>query len=100
MNNLEIILQLLYKKVPAQSVLEDRIQYNHFSTQEFLNLAVSYMTSHSENEAQNILSYYLDTFRERAYMERRNASNILNVFDALFYYADDCLTIQNNVSAK
>lgn len=96
MNNLEIILQLLYKKVPAQSVLEDRIQYNHFSTQEFLNLAVSYMTSHSENEAQNILSYYLDTFRERAYMERRNASNILNVFDALFYYADDCLTIQNN----
>lgn len=96
MDNLELILQLLYKKVPARSVLEGKIFYDSFKEDEFLRLAVAYIKNYSENEAQNILSYYLDEFKNYAYLEGRNASNILNVFDALFCYAKDCLTMQGN----
>lgn len=96
MNNLEIILKLLYKKVPIQAVLENKIQYDDFKDKTFLKLAVSYLPYYSENEAENIFAYFVDLFREKACLKGRDIPHKLNVFDALFHYADECLTIQSN----
>lgn len=96
MNHLEIILKLLYKRVPIQAVLENKLLYNCFDRDTFMKMAVSYLPNYSENEAENILLYYIDTFRDKAHSKGHKASDELNVFDALFYYAGDCLTVQNN----
>lgn len=96
MNKLELILKLLYKKTSAQSVLKQEVQFDNFAIETFMRLAVSYLPGISENEAENMFWYFVHTFQGEAGLKRRRMQSGLNVFDALFYYADDCLTIQNN----
>ncbi len=96
MNKLEWILKLLYKKMSAQSVLKHEVQFDDFTLDTFMRLSVCYLPGISENEAENMFWYFVHTFQGEAGLKRRVAPGGLNVFDALFYYADDCLTIQNN----
>ena len=96
MNKLEWILKLLYKKMSAQSVLKQEVQFDDFAIDTFMRLTVCYLPGISENEAENMFWYFVHTFQGEAGLKRRKAQSGLNVFDALFYYADDCLTIQNN----
>lgn len=96
MNNLEIILDLFYKKVSIQAVLDNKIKYEDFDKKTFMRLAVAYLPHYSEDEMEHTFTYLVDLFREKSILRGRSALHRLNVFDALFYYADDCLTIQNN----
>lgn len=96
MDNLEVILHLLYKRVPAQQVISGKLKYNSFDKEEFLRLVSSYIFYYSENEASNLLNYYTDIFRENARTEGRWISDDLNVFEALFYCANQFLVIRHN----
>lgn len=96
MNNLEQILKILYKNVSIKEVLNRKIDPLEFDVQTFLQLAMAYIQNYSENEAENMWSYYDDIFREKAELKGRRLGTAVSVFEALFYYAGDCLTIQNN----
>ena len=96
MENLEMILHILYKRVPAQEVIEGRIRCDKFEAAEFLRMASSYVLHYSENEASNLLNYYTNVFREDARRTGREASDQLDVFDALLYCAKRFLCIKNN----
>lgn len=96
MQNLEMIIHILYKRVPVQEVIEGNIRCDSFDEAEFLRMMSSYALHYSENEAANLLSYYTYIFRENARITGREASEKLNVFDALFYCAFQFLCIKNN----
>ena len=96
MENLEMILHILYKRVPAQEVIEGRIRCDEFDTAEFLRMASSYVLHYSENEVSNLLNYYTNVFREDARRTGRESSDKLDVFDALLYCTKRFLCIKNN----
>lgn len=96
MQNLEMIIHILYKRVPVQEVIEGNIRCDSFDEAEFLRMMSSYALHYSENEAANLLNYYTYIFRENARTTGREASEKLNVFDALFYCAFQFLCIKNN----
>ena len=96
MDNLEILIDLLFKRVSSQQVLKGRISYDSFDKAEFLRLESSYIFNYSENEASNLLEYYCNMFRENARAEGRKVSGSLNVFEALFYCTKNFLYIKNN----
>lgn len=96
MENLETIIELLYKRVPVQQVVNGRITYGEFNQIEFIKMARSYVFHHSENESWNLLNYFLDTFQESAKKRGRRIERKLNVFEPLFYYAQEFLQIRDN----
>lgn len=96
MENLETMIQLLYKRVPVKKIIKGEIKYAPFERAEFLRMARSYIYHYSENEAVNLLNYFLDVFYKAAPQVGRQISNELNVFEPLFYFADKFLTIRNN----
>lgn len=97
MENLETMIGLLYKRVSVQRVIEDKIVYDAFDKDEFIRMAGSYIFYYSENESCNLLNYFVDTFYEAAKKEKRKLDPArLNVFEPLFYYAQEFLLICNN----
>ena len=96
MQNLEMIIHILYKRVPIQEVIDGHLRCDSFDEAEFLRMMSSYALHYSENEAANLLSYYTYIFRENARITGREVPEKLNVFDALFYCALQFLCIKNN----
>lgn len=96
MQNLEMIIHILYKRVPVQEVIDGNLRCDSFDEAEFLRMMSSYALHYSENEAANLLSYYTYIFRENARIAGREVPEKLNVFDALFYCAFQFLCIKNN----
>lgn len=96
MDNLEILIHLLYKKVSSQQVLENQIRYDSFEKAEFLSLASSYVFYYSENELSNLLEYYIGSLRENAKTKGRWLAGGLNVFEALYYSAERFLIVKNS----
>ena len=56
MQNLEMIIHILYKRVPVQEVIEGNIRCDSFDEAEFLRMMSSYALHYSENEAANLLN--------------------------------------------
>lgn len=96
MENLEMIIHILYKRVPVQEVIAGKLRCDAFDEKEFLRMVSSYVFHYSENEAINLLNYYTYIFGENARITGRKVSSKLNVFDALFYCAFQFLCIKNN----
>lgn len=96
MKNLQTIIQLLYKRVPAQKVLNNKVSYDKFDKNEFIRMTTAYLFHYSEDESRNLLNYFLDEFYESARREGRRITRDLNVFEPLFYYAKKFLIIHNN----
>lgn len=96
MENLETMIQLLYKRVSVKKIIMGEIKYSPFDRTEFLRMARSYIFHYSENEAVNLLNYFLDVFFMAAPQVGRQISNELNVFEPLFYYSGKFLTIRDN----
>lgn len=99
MDNLEYILNLLFKRIPVKAVLEERVSSRNFLQNDFIRIAFMYMKEYSEPELSNMWMYYKDTFDA----ERRKCGRLcayveqgLSVFDALFYYVRRMLVVQNN----
>ncbi|MEY8392110.1 hypothetical protein AALA98_12210 [Lachnospiraceae bacterium 45-W7] len=96
MDNLETIIELFYKRIPIQKVIEDKIKSMDFDQKEFLSMTTAYVFRYSEIESGNLLKYFLDVFREGAKRKGRRISGGLSVFEPLFYYAQEFLLIRNN----
>ena len=96
MENLEMMVHMLFKRVPFQQIIEGRIRCDSFDRKEFLRMASAYILHYSENEASNLLDYYINVFRENARISGREIADGLNVFEALFYCASQFLLIKNN----
>ncbi len=97
MENLEAMIGLLYKRVSVQRVIEDKIKYDAFDKDEFIRMSGAYIFYYSENESRNLLNYFVDFFYESAKKDRRKLdSGKLNVFEPLFYCAQEFLLIHDN----
>ncbi len=96
MENLETIIELFYKRIPVQQVIEDDIISDNFDQEEFIRMTTSYVFHYSENESRNLLRYFLDMFQESAKGRGRKIPQKLNVFEPLFYYAQEFLLIRDN----
>lgn len=99
MDNLEYILNLLLKKISAKSVLEWIISSRDFRKEDFIRVAFRYLKEYSESELSNMWMFYKDIFRaERRRCGRKcdPTEQGFSVFDALFYYVNRMLVVQNN----
>ena len=99
MNNLESILKLLFRRVSAHSIICGDIRYNNFEKTEFERLYFTYDFVRNENEISNLWMFYKDTFttEDRKFERFSNSSEKgFSVFDALFYYVNQMLTVENN----
>lgn len=96
MENLETIIELLYKRTSIQKVIKGDIKCDDFNKNEFMSMVTAYVFNYSENESWNLLNYFLDTFQESAKRKGRKIEHKLNVFEPLFYYAQEFLLIRNN----
>lgn len=100
MNNLQKILEMLFKRVSPEEVINDRIIYDQFTEKEFIKLSHSYQKKYSDDEVLNMLEYYKSNF-ERQKIKFNEFSNEyakgeINVFSALFSYCDEVLTLKEN----
>ena len=96
MENLETIIELLYKRTSIQKIIHNEINCTEFEQDEFMRMVTAYVYHYSENEAWNLLNYFLDTFQEFAKRSGRKISRKLSVFEPLFFYAKEFLLIKNN----
>lgn len=96
MRNLDMIIQVLFKRVHTQDVIEGYIHSNSFSKKELLRLIQLYVFHYSENEISNLLNYYIYNFNESFGLFTQRKLTELNVFDALFYCSFQYLLIKNN----
>ena len=96
MENLKAMIEILYKRVSVQRVIEGSVNYSDFDKTEFLRMANAYILHYSENEAANLFDYFVDMFYRVAPREGRQISDKLNVFEPVFYYAQEFLSIRNN----
>lgn len=97
MDNLEGILNLLFRRVSVKNVLDNRIVYHSFDRREFIQLCFAYDEKHSEPEISNMWMYYKDRFHsEYPYCSWPPVHKGFSVFEAMFYYVNRMLTIQNN----
>lgn len=99
MTNLEEIIKLLFKKVASGTVIREFLRYDRFSEQEFMQMATAYIPYYSNNEASNMLMYYQGMLDRENFSLNRVPSiqdRGLNVFDVLFYYANQVLIFQDN----
>ena len=96
MENLETMIQLLYKRVSVKKVLDGKILCYAFERKEFLRMARAYIPYYSENEVVNLLNYFLELFGSAARREGRRISDEINVFEPLFYFAEKFLAVRNN----
>ena len=99
MNNLERILEIIFRRVSVQSVLRGNVSSDNFRQDEFVKIAFVYMKQYSESELSNMWLFYKDVFTS----ERRQYSfyqypmyDGFSVFDALFYFTNRILVVQNN----
>ncbi len=97
MENLEAMIGLLYKRVSVQRVIEEEIKYDAFDKEEFIRMSGAYILYYSENESRNLLNYFVDSFCESAKKDKRRIDpDSLNVFEPLFYYAQEFLLVYEN----
>ena len=99
MSSLENILKLIFRRISAYSVIRREISYNNFDEEEFNRLYFTYDFKRSENEISNLWMYYKETFTEEERRLQRapyKEKDGFSVFDALFYYVNRVLTVQNN----
>lgn len=97
MDNLEGILNLLFRRVPVKNVLNNKIVYHSFDRREFIQLCFAYDVNHSEPEISNMWMYYKDIFHsEYQNYNWQPVHKGFSVFEALFYYVNRMLIIQNN----
>ena len=99
MANINEILELLFKRVPVESVIAGRISCMNFTEEEFCRLSFPYQKKMSEIELSNIWRYYKNIFERERRMEMADTGSRepgLKPFDAIFYYVDKILIVQNN----
>lgn len=65
MNNLQKILEMLFKRVSPEEVINDRIIYDQFTEKEFIQLSHSYQKKYSDDEVLNMLEYYKSNFERQ-----------------------------------
>lgn len=96
MENLEIIVHLLFKRVNAQDIICSRINYKTFDEKEFLNIVSSYILNYSESELLHLINYYKSLVCENTRKSDCDFTNKLNVFETLSYCAFQFLHLKNN----
>lgn len=62
MNNLERILEIIFRRVSVQSVLRGNVSSDNFRQDEFVKIAFVYMKQYSESELSNMWLFYKDVF--------------------------------------
>lgn len=87
MRNLEQILTILFRRIPAKSVLRGEIKARSFRQDDFARIAFAYMTGYSQSELLNMWLYYKDAFQieHENYGMQNNSRDSFCVFDAIFY---------------
>lgn len=98
MRNLEQILTILFRRIPAKSVLRGEIKARSFRQDDFARIAFAYMTGYSQSELLNMWLYYKDAFQieHENYGMQNNSRDSFCVFDAIFYLVRRQLLVQEN----
>lgn len=98
MRNLEQILTILFRRIPAKSVLRGEVKARSFQQDDFARIAFAYMTGYSQSELLNMWLYYKDAFQieHENYGIQNNSIDSFCVFDAIFYLVRRQLLVQEN----
>lgn len=96
MDNLIRVLEIFFKEVSVEQILDQEITYNCFNIENFLRLGNTHMKYYSNNELENLYKYLeneTSIFRRHIYGIKENIQEKhLNVFDILFMFSDKTLT--------
>lgn len=99
MDNLEHILEIIFRRVSMRSVLYGNIDSDNFRQSEFVKIAFVYMKQYSESELSNMWMFYKNAFtdeRRRYTFNQYSMYDGFSVYDALFYFTRKILVVQNN----
>ena len=100
MDNLQKILEMLFKRVSPEEVIKDKIIYDRFDEKEFIKLSHSYAKNYSDDEMINMWQYYKSNFERQEIKFNGFAGEYgkddINVFSALFAYCDEVLILKEN----
>ena len=100
MDNLQKILEMLFKRVSPEEVIKDKIIYDRFAEKEFVKLSHSYAKNYSDDEMINMWQYYKSNFERQEIKFNGFAGEYgkddINVFSALFAYCDEVLILKEN----
>lgn len=96
MINLERIIKLLFSDIPSSMVLSGEVNANSITRDVFLQNTFPKATHYSEDELENMWSYYREVTDE----ELQNKPDIfepgISVFGILFHYSREILVMYNN----
>jgi len=98
MKNLAKIIELLFKRISPEEVINGNLHGLSIDEKSFTQLSDAYVGEYSKTELRNLWYYYRDTMNleksSRGITE--NTSAEISAFDGLFYYVKRVLTIQNS----
>lgn len=103
LDQLESILKILFRRFPAQEVLENCGRMPGISKEKFVNLAYPYTSTketnqYTKDELFNQWEYYFEQMEQEG--KKRglylSSDNRLNPMDCLFFYVKRMLAIQDN----
>lgn len=101
MDNLRNVIKILFRYTMADEVIHGDLDFSRVNKDSFLTLANHYITQYSNDEIENMLLFLSAEF-EWHYNKmhgRENADDScqVNVYDALFMFADTVLTEENGM---
>lgn len=95
--NLDNIVRIYFDCVSSQMVIENKIDYSNFPSDEFGRLAKAYIVQYSDTENRQLYEYIRDGIHEEGHPFAGEAYRSgLNVFAALEEMADQLLTKEND----
>lgn len=98
MKNIEDILVIMMKRIPASAILEKQVTYNDCSLEMFVKVASLYMKHYSESELENLHDYLSEYVRDNLneLVSRVSDYSGINVFDIVIFLSRSILLLSSN----
>lgn len=94
-------LMIMLKHVAVKEILNGDITYNKFGKGTFVLLANSYNSNYSNDEVENLYSYFVDEMNQQKSRlfgtESGDEGKVLNVFELILQFAENVLLEQGDM---
>ncbi|MBP3489063.1 MAG: hypothetical protein J6K53_11770 [Roseburia sp.] len=93
MDNLRSVLSIVLSKIPSREILNEKVQYDNITEENFVKLAGYYVKNYSNDELENLFYYIQNEYEEQADYVRgyeRGTSGhrgSFSIFDAILLFA-------------
>lgn len=92
MDNLRSVLSIVLSKIPSDEILNHKIQYDHITREQFVQLAGYYVKNYSNDELENLFNYIQNEYEDmadyfRGFGKSSTNKESFNIFEAVLVFA-------------